>query len=54
MGAKAPIPEFMRTVFEDTMRLQKETAQDAADEMREIDEKVGELERSVLGRAEMK
>jgi len=51
---KMNIPPFMKILFDDTLQSQKETKDDAAEQMRVIDERVTDLERAVLGRKEMK
>lgn len=51
---KARIPGFMGDVFGETLRLQKEAAEDAGEEMEEIEERVDRLEKQVMARKEMK
>ncbi|KAI5801213.1 thioesterase-like superfamily-domain-containing protein [Geopyxis carbonaria] len=51
---KTRIPPFMRAVFDEVLDAQREAELAAADEVREIEEEVQVLERTVLGRKEMK
>jgi len=50
---KAPIPEWMRSVFAETLREQKEAAEDATNEIRDIAERIASVEARVLARKEM-
>jgi hypothetical protein len=50
---KAPIPGFVKKVFDDTLRQQKEAREDASEEIREIQHQIDKLEQRVLARKEM-
>lgn len=50
---KAPIPGWMRDVFEETMQQQKEAAKAATNEMRKIGKRIDSVESRVLVRKEM-
>ena len=50
---KAPIPEWMRSVFKKTMQEQKEISEDATNEVRDIGKRIDSVESRVLAREEM-
>jgi len=52
--SKAPMPVWMCTQFKRALQLQKEAAEDAYEAMEEVEQRVDELERKVLSRAEEK
>ncbi|KAA8914287.1 thioesterase-like superfamily-domain-containing protein, partial [Sphaerosporella brunnea] len=50
---KAPIPQFVQEVFDETLRQQKEVREDASEEIQEIQRQINNLEQRVLSRKEM-
>jgi hypothetical protein len=50
---KAPIPEFIKEVFEETLKQQKEAQEDATEEIYDIHHQINNLEQRVMARKEM-